>query len=865
MPMPPSDVARAAVVTPRGRSDLLDGVRADLAALDGAALERAHLVRDPGTYNLVVHYLPPEVARDHDATPRLQARLQEPTGPVGLYLHVAPCTGRCTFCHYAIEVNPTEDRLDRYLRALEREMTVRWSDGQVGPVRSVLVGGGTPTYLSAAQLDRLLTHLRATVDLPSGIEITVESAPETLTPAKLAVLRNHGVDRLNVGIQSFDDPLLRVLGRRHDGDEAARAVDMAHAAGFPHVNIDLIYALPGQSIDAWLDSVERAIQLGVASLTTYHLRKRPDTRISRRPSPGADENLAMHLAAIRTLAGAGYRHSLADYFCRNDIETAQVQARDKWRDMQPVDGCGMEACSRRPDTVAFNLPDLDRYCAAIEDRDGWAISHGRALQAPEQMAQRAMFALKVLDGDGGIHRDAFAREFGVSVDAAFDPVVAELAALGVLDDDGHRLRLTETGALFADEVCQRFQVGDLGTKIRARVKVEPKGAPVPLPRARRSELHAAVAVVGAGAAGLAVAAELARDLGAGVVVFEAEAESGHGATAASLGGFRFQHDDLVLARLSAAAWPDLQALDAEADLALRRSGYLFLATAPEDDAGLARQVAHATAVGHAPRWLTAAEVAQRWPALHTADVRAAAWGVDEGQVDPARLLLALRRRTLQHHGRIQPGAKVTQLVVSGGRVVGVATAAGTFLAETVVLAGGAGCDDLLTRAGVRLPLQTDRRHVQRADAPGLWPGDLPLVLTWTPRLYFRGDAGGLVLSTWESVAPDDTGLELVARVHDRALHRLPGMANVRVRPGWSGTIVRTPDGRPLVGPCPGLDGLVLAAGLGGSGVMHAMAVGRLAARWVQGEPAEDALVREALDPRRLAVRLPADRAPAPVP
>ncbi|MSP90620.1 MAG: FAD-dependent oxidoreductase [Myxococcales bacterium] len=857
--MPLSDAGRAS------RSDRVASVRAELAALDGPALEQARLVRDPGSYNLVVHYLPPEVARDHDATPLLQARLQEPTGPVGLYLHVAPCTGRCTFCHYAIEVNPTEERLDRYLRALEREMTVRWAGGRVGPVRSVLVGGGTPTYLSAPQLDRLLTHLRATIDLPAGIEITVESAPETLTPAKLAVLRAHGVDRLNVGIQSFDDPLLRVLGRRHDGDQAAAAVEMAHAAGFPHVNIDLIYALPGQSLDVWLDSVERAIGLGVASLTTYHLRKRPDTRISRRPSPGADENLAMHLAAIRTLVDAGYRHSLADYFCRSDLETAQVQARDKWRDMQPVDGCGMEACSRRPDVVAFNLPDLDGYCAAIEAHDGWAISHGRALLAPEQMAQRAMFALKVLDADGGIQREAFAREFCVSLEDAFGSTVAELAALGVVGDDGRCVRLTQTGALFADEVCQRFQVGDLGKKIRARVKVESRGAPVPLPRARRSELHAAVAVVGAGAAGLAVAAELARDLGAGVIVFEAEVESGHGATVASLGGFRFQHDDEVLAQLSAAAWPGLQALHAEADLALRQDGYLFLATAPGDDAGLARQVAHAAAVGHAPLLLTAAEVARRWPALYTGDVRCAAWGAGEGHLDPARLLTALRRRTLQHHGRIETDAKVTDLAVAGGRVVGVKTRAATFFAETVVLAAGAGSADLLARAGVHLPLQTDRRHVQRVDAPGLWPADGPLVLTWSPRLYFRGDASGLVLSTWESIAPDDTGLSLVARVRERALQRLPGLANVGVRPGWSGAIVRTPDGRPLVGPCPGLDGLVLAAGLGGSGVMHSMAIGRLAAHWVQGDQGANPVLRAALDPRRLTLKPPADRAPPPAP
>jgi oxygen-independent coproporphyrinogen-3 oxidase len=849
---------------PMRRSDLVAQVRADLAKLDAGALEAAGIVRDPGSYNLVVHYLPPEVARDHEAEPWIAARLQEPTGPIGLYLHVAPCTGRCTFCHYAIEVNPAAPRLDRYLRALHTEMSVRWGTGQVAPVQSVLIGGGTPTYLSPDQLAQLLRHLLETVDLSACREFTVESAPETLTAAKLAVLRSHGVDRLNVGIQSFDDGLLRVLGRRHDGQEAAAAVELAHAAGFPHVNIDLIYALPGQTLDQWLDSLQCAVDLGAASITTYHLRKRPDTRISRRPSPAADENLAMHLAAVRLLADNGYRHSLSDYFCRADLATAQVQARDKWRDLQPVDGCGMEACSRRPDVVAFNLPDLDRYCAQVEAKNGWAIAHGRRLDRAEQMAQRTMFALKVLDPDGGLPQATFQRQYGLTVRDAFGGVVAELCGLGVLTDDGERLRLSETGALYADEVCQRFQVGELGRQIKARVKVEAKGAPVPIPRARRSELHAAVAVIGAGAAGLAVAAELARDLGAGVVVLEAETEPGHGAAAASLGGYRFQHEDEVLARLSALALPGLQKLHADADLGLRATGYLFLATNPSDEALLQRQAANAGGVGQAPQLLTAPEIAHKWPQLRTDDVSMGAWGAGEGQLEPARLVNALQKQVLACHGRVVTGARATDLVLHNGRVVGVATTAGRFLAEAVVLAAGDGSPTLLQRAGVRLPLQVDRRHIQLVDSPGIWPAGAPLVLTWSPRLYFRPHAPGLLLSTWQPVADDDTPHALVAELHERGRHRLPKLAGARVRPGWSGTIVRTPDGRPLVGPCPGLDGLFLTVGLGGSGVMHALALGQLAAAQVQGGP-HAANLTQALDPRRFSLRRPSDPAAVSAP
>ncbi len=453
----------------------LDLLRAELdealSALDLEALAAAGVRRDPGSYNLIVHFLPPEVARDHAADEELRARLAAPTGPIGLYLHVPACTGRCTYCHYAVEPNPAPEALDAYLAALERELTTRWGKGRPGPVASVLVGGGTPTYLEADRLDRLLTVLHDTVEVPPSAEFTVESSPETLTEARLEVLLRHGVDRLNIGVQAFNDRLLRVLGRRHDAAAAEGAVRLAQRLGVPHVNLDLMYALPGQTLEDWVRSLDRAAAFGVASITTYHLRRRPDTSISRKASAPEPSLARQHLAAIRRLAAAGYRQSLVDNFVPAGVETAQVQARDKWRDMQPVDGCGLEACSRRPDVVAFDVATLPEYVAAVADTGGWPLAHGRVLSRPEQLAQRAMFALKVLDDDGGLRRDVFEAELCERVDDLFGPTVAELTALGLLADDGRTLRLTEAGTLFADEVCLRLYTDELRERMIERVRV----------------------------------------------------------------------------------------------------------------------------------------------------------------------------------------------------------------------------------------------------------------------------------------------------------------------------------------------------------------------------------------------------------
>jgi oxygen-independent coproporphyrinogen-3 oxidase len=820
--------------------------------MDWPRLQAAGFRRDPGTYNLVVHFLPPELARDHAAPEAVRARLSEQPGPLGLYLHVAPCTGRCTFCHYAIEVNPSDAALDAYLAALEREMTTRWStlDPRVSPVRSVLVGGGTPTYLSAAQLDRLLGHLRRTVALPEGIEFTVESSPETLTADKLAVLRDHGVNRLNVGIQAFDDALLRTLGRRHDAHRASNSLALAHASGMPHINLDLIYALPGQTLDGWLDSLRRAVDLGVHSITTYHLRKRPDTVISRRPSPAEDDAALMHVAAMVELQAAGFRHSLADYFVRADLPTAQVQARDKWRDMQPVDGCGLEACSRRPDVVAFDVADFAAYPQAVAEQNGWALAHGRFLLAEEQMAQRAMFQLKVLDDDGGIHRATFASEFGEPLEGVFGDVLAELATLGVTRDDGVRVRLTEAGALLADEVCNRFYSAELRRRIEARVKVHPQGAPVPHPRGagRLTVDSADVVVVGAGVAGLAAAVALQRDLGAGVLVLEA-GEPGSGATSAAVGGFRYQFKDAAMTELSLRSLAAYEALVRDgAELGLERDGYLFLATTEADAADLALQARTSEAAGEPVEWLEGQQLRALVPGLHTDDVLAGVYGPRDGRLDPHGLVRAWRRRLGQ--ARLQTGTVVRRLAVDRGRVVGVYTDAGLVAAGTVVLAAGAATRALALEAGVALPLTIARRRVHLATGTHL-PTRGPLVMTATPPLYFRPEATGLVVSARE--LSDDgelTGIDWLATARDRAVHRLPALAAARFREAWTGEQVATPDGLHLVGPCPGLDGLLLATGLAGYGIMHAAAVGELVRGWWAGEA--DPLA-DAFDPRRLTL------------
>jgi len=445
--------------------------------LDLPAFRAAGVARRTDDYNLVVHYVPTETLEADALDEGALASLAAPAHDVAVYLHIPPCTGRCSFCHYAIVVNPEQGEVDRYLEALKAELRAKapgWRS-----VGSVLVGGGTPTYLSAPELDDVLSALHGAAEVPAGVEFTVESSPETLAEDKLKVLLRHGFNRLNTGIQSFQEPLLRTLARRHDAAGAIGAVEMARSVGVPNVNIDLIYALPGQSLGAWIEDLLTAADLGTESITTYHLRKRPETGISKYESPEENLNLLMKVCAVQVLEERGYRESLPDSFCRGDQHTAMAQARDKWRDMVATEGAGLSACSRRPDATGMNVEDLGEYVRRVEaGRSPFASA--KPLTLNDQMRQRAMFAVRVLDTDGGVRHDVFEREFGASPRAVFAERIGELVEAGLVEDDGEAVRLTWAGRLFADEVCERFYPDDMLDGIRDRMSVRDLDKRAPL-------------------------------------------------------------------------------------------------------------------------------------------------------------------------------------------------------------------------------------------------------------------------------------------------------------------------------------------------------------------------------------------------
>jgi oxygen-independent coproporphyrinogen-3 oxidase len=231
--------------------------------------------------------------------------------PLALYVHLPWCVQKCPYCDFnshalrgtASAAVPENDYIDALMADLEQDLPRVWDR----PVHSVFIGGGTPSLFSPAAIDRLLAEVRARLPLRADAEITLEANPGTVELDRFRGYREAGVNRLSIGIQSFNEHKLRALGRIHDGSEALRAAQAARAAGFDNFNLDLMFGLPQQTPDEAIADVQTALDLAPAHLSLYQLTLEPNTLFHARPPDLPDEDTVadMQDALITMLAGAG--------------------------------------------------------------------------------------------------------------------------------------------------------------------------------------------------------------------------------------------------------------------------------------------------------------------------------------------------------------------------------------------------------------------------------------------------------------------------------------------------------------------------------------------------------------------------------
>lgn len=228
--------------------------------------------------------------------------------PLALYIHLPWCVHKCPYCDFNSHEVPGElpeiEYVDALIRDLEQDLPLIWGR----PIISIFIGGGTPSLFSAAALDRLFSGLRARLKLLADIEVTLEANPGTVEANKFREYRQLGINRLSIGVQSFQDAQLAALGRIHSGREAIAAAEAAHAAGFNDFNLDLMHGLPGQTIDSGLADVRQAIALGPSHISYYQLTIEPNTLFHARPPKLPNDELLADIeqGGQALLAEAGY-------------------------------------------------------------------------------------------------------------------------------------------------------------------------------------------------------------------------------------------------------------------------------------------------------------------------------------------------------------------------------------------------------------------------------------------------------------------------------------------------------------------------------------------------------------------------------
>jgi oxygen-independent coproporphyrinogen-3 oxidase len=366
------------------------------------------------------------------------------------YVHVPFCAHHCGYCDFAVAAG--QDHLaDAYLDALAAEMA---SIGQPCPVQTLFLGGGTPTQLSAPQLDRLLSMVLHWLPLEAGGEFSIEANPDTLSADKVAVLADHSVNRVSLGVQSFHPHLLRVLERSHDPECVPVAVERVRRR-IEAVSVDLIFGVPGQSLAEWRSDLERALALGPDHVSTYGLTYEKGTRLWKQRERGQlvplDDSAerALYEMAMDTLESAGLEHYEISNFAHPGRRSRHNQVY--WAN-EAYFGFGLGAARYVLGRREVNTRDLPGYI--LRATCGESVTQQSEELPPEERARETM-AVQLRRCDG-IDRPAFHRQTGFELDRVASEALPGLVEMGLLADDGRRVCLTRQGKFVADGIITRL-------------------------------------------------------------------------------------------------------------------------------------------------------------------------------------------------------------------------------------------------------------------------------------------------------------------------------------------------------------------------------------------------------------------------
>lgn len=369
--------------------------------------------------------------------------------PTSAYVHIPFCTQICYYCDFS-KVFIKNQPVDSYLEHLLEE----FQSYDIQKLRTLYIGGGTPTALSAPQLEILLKGLTKNLDLSSLEELTIEANPGDLDADKIAVLKNSAVNRVSLGVQTFDDKMLKKIGRSHLEKDIYENIDRLKLAGFDNISIDLIYALPGQTMEQVKDNVAKAIGLNIPHMSLYSLILENHTvfmnrmRRGKLPLPKEELEAEMFEYIITELERAGFEHYEISNFSKPSFESRHNLM---YWDNAEYYGIGAGASGYVNGVRYKNHGPIRHYLSAVEE--GNARITEEHLSQKEQMEEEMFLGLRK---KSGVSMSRFEEKFGRSFEGLYGEIVRDLVQQGLMQIEGDRVRMTKRGLFLGDTVAERF-------------------------------------------------------------------------------------------------------------------------------------------------------------------------------------------------------------------------------------------------------------------------------------------------------------------------------------------------------------------------------------------------------------------------
>ncbi len=374
------------------------------------------------------------------------------TVPHALYIHIPFCAQKCRYCDFNSFVSESTF-IDKYLTALEKEIV-----GLKGQYvfNTVYIGGGTPSILTELQLEKLLRSvLNNAIPVSETYEYTVEANPGTMNIDKAKVLKEYGVNRISMGVQSFQDRQLKLLGRIHSGDDARKTFDLLRNTGFKNINIDLIFGCSNQSHADWEEDLKTVIELNPEHISTYSLTYEEGTPLTRDLDNkiicklDEDAELEMYKTTIRSLMRHDYHHYEISNFSRDGFQCAHNL--NYWQNMGYV-GVGAGAYSFINGIRSANEKDVLKYIEGIHENKSIKTFH-ECLGQDQRAAETIIMALRLRQG---ISNADFYERFGYTIEEQFSEQIDRFRRDGFITYDNKRLKITQKGLYIADTIMSEF-------------------------------------------------------------------------------------------------------------------------------------------------------------------------------------------------------------------------------------------------------------------------------------------------------------------------------------------------------------------------------------------------------------------------